>query len=47
MLGVFRGKMLTGTVGRPEYVAEAYLWFMRDAFMTGTVAFSDGGYLLV
>ena len=47
MLSLFKSKTLTGTVGQPEGVAEAYLWLMRDRFVTGTCAHSDGGYLLV
>jgi NAD(P)-dependent dehydrogenase (short-subunit alcohol dehydrogenase family) len=41
MLALFRSKTLTGTV------AEAYLWLMRDRFMTGACVHSNGGYLLV
>jgi NAD(P)-dependent dehydrogenase (short-subunit alcohol dehydrogenase family) len=39
-------KTMTGTIGRPEQVAEAYLYCMRDAFVDGTVLHSNGGYLL-
>jgi NAD(P)-dependent dehydrogenase (short-subunit alcohol dehydrogenase family) len=46
MLSLFKSKTLTGTVGQPEDVAEAYLWLMRDRFVTGTCVHSDGGYLL-
>ncbi|MCJ1367184.1 hypothetical protein MMC16_006316 [Acarospora aff. strigata] len=38
---------LTGEVGKPEDVAEAYLYFMRDRFVTGSMVSSDGGRLLV
>ncbi|OQV05516.1 hypothetical protein CLAIMM_10243 [Cladophialophora immunda] len=37
---------LTGTIGQPSQAAEAYLYYMRDAFVDGTVVHSDGGYLL-
>lgn len=43
----FKKRTLTGTVGRPEDVAEAYLYFMRDRFVTGRVLGTDGGRLLV
>ena len=47
MLSLFKSKTLTDTVGQPEDVAEAYLWLMRDRYVTGQVVHSDGGYLLV
>lgn len=37
----------TGRVGRPEDVAETYLWLMKDSNATGTVATSDSGAYLV
>ena len=37
----------TGQVGRPEDVAEAYLYAMKDRFLTGTMISTDGGRLLV
>jgi NAD(P)-dependent dehydrogenase (short-subunit alcohol dehydrogenase family) len=40
-------KLLTGKVGQVEDVAEAYLWFMKDGNVTGTVAKTDGGQLLL
>ncbi|KAK5656392.1 hypothetical protein OQA88_4773 [Cercophora sp. LCS_1] len=40
-------KVLTGRMGRVEDVAEAYLWVMKDGNVTGSVAGSDGGILLV
>lgn len=43
----FRKATKTGRVGRPEDVAEAYLYCMRDGFVTGTLVSSDGGRLLV
>jgi NAD(P)-dependent dehydrogenase (short-subunit alcohol dehydrogenase family) len=41
-----RKATLTGNVGAPEEVAEAYLYAMRDSFVTGQVLQSDGGRLL-
>lgn len=38
---------LLNRVGQPEDVAEAYLYFMKDKFATGTMVFSDGGKLKV
>ncbi|KAK1777690.1 hypothetical protein QBC45DRAFT_416206 [Copromyces sp. CBS 386.78] len=43
----FKKRTLTGTVGWPEDVAEAYLYFMRDRFITGRVLATDGGRILV
>lgn len=40
-------KLLTGKVGQVEDVAEAYLWCMKDGNVTGTVAKTDAGQLLV
>lgn len=42
----FRRGTLTGEVGRPEDVAEAYVWCMKDGFVTGQRLGSDGGALL-
>lgn len=39
----FKKASLTGEIGRPEDVAEMYLWFMKDANVTGTVASSESG----
>ncbi len=41
------GKALTRNAGQVEDVAEAYLWLMKDGNATGSVAGSDGGWLLV
>lgn len=41
-----RNATTTGEVGRPEDVAEAYLYAMKDRFLTGTIISSDGGRLL-
>jgi len=43
----FGSKILTGQIGRPEDVAECYLWLMKDKNVTGTVVQTDGGALLV
>lgn len=40
-------RVLTGRVGRPEDVAECYLWLMKDSNVTGVVASSDSGSKLV
>ncbi|RAH69236.1 oxidoreductase, short chain dehydrogenase/reductase family [Aspergillus aculeatinus CBS 121060] len=37
---------LVGEIGRPEEVAEAYVYLMKDRFVTGTVVHSEGGKLL-
>ncbi|KAB8071464.1 hypothetical protein BDV29DRAFT_179240 [Aspergillus leporis] len=37
---------LTGEIGRPEDVAEAYLYLMKDRFVTGALVHSHGGRLL-
>lgn len=46
MLQGFRERTLTDNVGRPEDVAEAYLYAMKDQFVTGKILESDGGSLL-
>lgn len=46
MVEGFRKGSLTGTVGRPEDTAEAYLYLMKDRFVTGQVISTDGGRLL-
>ncbi|PYH97841.1 oxidoreductase [Aspergillus ellipticus CBS 707.79] len=45
-LGVFRKGTLSGELGRPEDVAEAYVWCMKDRFVTGERISSDGGWML-
>ena len=47
MLEKYKKATLTGRLGRPEEVAEAYLYCMRDEFLTGTVISTEGGRLLV
>ena len=42
-----RGFSLLGEFGRPEDIAEAYAWIMKDRFANGTQVNSDGGRLLV
>lgn len=42
----FARQTLVGDVGMPEDVSEAYLYFMRDAFVTGQVVLTEGGLLL-
>ncbi|CZS91743.1 probable enoyl-[acyl-carrier-protein] reductase 1 [Rhynchosporium agropyri] len=44
---VISDKLPTGKVGKPEDVAETYLWLMKDTNVTGFVASSNGGDLLV
>ena len=46
VLEKMRKNTLTGTVGRPEEVAEMYLGLMKCAFVTGSVVGVDGGRLL-
>ncbi|KAH7025388.1 short chain dehydrogenase [Macrophomina phaseolina] len=43
----FAERTTVGRLGRPEDVAEAYLYLMKDYFVTGTLIASDGGTLLV
>ncbi|KAI0837756.1 hypothetical protein F5Y06DRAFT_63783 [Hypoxylon sp. FL0890] len=47
VLETYRKASTTGTVGRPEDLAEAYLYCMRDHYVTGTTIASNGGRLLV
>ncbi|RYN86743.1 hypothetical protein AA0120_g7874 [Alternaria tenuissima] len=42
-----RGASLLREFGKPEDIAEAYGWVMRDRFANGTVVNSDGGRMLV
>ena len=41
-----KGKCTTGAVGKPEDVAESYLYVMRDWNVSGSVIDTNGGYLL-
>lgn len=43
----FAADNLLGVVGKPEDAAEAYLYFMRDRFVTGQLLLTDGGRLLM
>ncbi|KAK8155357.1 hypothetical protein IWX90DRAFT_493749 [Phyllosticta citrichinensis] len=45
MKGVGEG-LLTGEVGRVEQVVEAYLWCLKDRFVTGEVVRTNGGALI-
>lgn len=47
MLEKVASETTVGAIGRPEDVAEAYLYSMKDRFVTGTVIESNGGRLLV
>jgi NAD(P)-dependent dehydrogenase (short-subunit alcohol dehydrogenase family) len=46
MLKIFRDSSTTGTVGKPEDLAESYIYLMKDEFVTGSVIESNGGALL-
>ncbi|KEY73181.1 hypothetical protein S7711_04147 [Stachybotrys chartarum IBT 7711] len=41
-----RRDVLTGRLGKPEEVAEAYIYLMKDSFATGTTLVTDGGALI-
>ena len=43
----FRSKTLVGTLGKPEDAAEAYLYLMKDNFITGSMIHTNGGTFLV
>lgn len=47
VLDMYSAKTLLGKVGRPEDTAEAYLYLMRDTFVTGITLLTEGGYLLI
>lgn len=44
---IFEAKMATGAIGQPEDVAEAYLYCMRDANITGSLISTNGGSLIM
>ncbi|KAK5052678.1 hypothetical protein LTR84_002544 [Exophiala bonariae] len=46
LVDAYVSKTLTGTIGRPEQVAEAYLFCIKDSFIDGTIVHTNGGYLL-
>ena len=39
----YEEETLTKRLGRPEDIAEAYIYIMKDCFVTGSILFSDGG----
>lgn len=41
-----KGKCTTGEVGKPEDVAESYLYVIRDRNVSGSVIDTNGGSLL-
>jgi NAD(P)-dependent dehydrogenase (short-subunit alcohol dehydrogenase family) len=43
----FKSKTLLGTLGKPEDTAEAYLYLMKDNFVTGSMIHTNGGFFLV
>lgn len=45
-LEMFRKASTTGTVGKPEDLAESYIYLMKDQFVTGSVIESNGGALI-
>ncbi|EFQ32757.1 short chain dehydrogenase [Colletotrichum graminicola] len=47
MVKGIEASMPTGKFGRVEDVAEAYLWLMKDRNVTGTVAATDSGIMIV
>lgn len=47
MMEHFKSKTTTGTVARPEDLAESYLYLMKDQFVTGAVIESNGGVVLM
>lgn len=47
LLKHFKDNTLTQEIGTPEDMSEAYIYAMKDAFITGTTILSDGGLLLV
>jgi NAD(P)-dependent dehydrogenase (short-subunit alcohol dehydrogenase family) len=47
MKEMFRSKTLAGKLGKPEDTAEAYLYLMKDNFITGSMIHTNGGFFLV
>ncbi|RAK98780.1 SDR family NAD(P)-dependent oxidoreductase [Aspergillus ibericus CBS 121593] len=47
VLQMFKEQSTTGTVARPEDLAESYIYLMKDQFVTGSIIESNGGALLV
>jgi NAD(P)-dependent dehydrogenase (short-subunit alcohol dehydrogenase family) len=46
IIAIYKEKALTGTVGKPEDLAEVYLSLMKNEFINGAEVSSDGGYLI-
>ncbi|KAJ5168868.1 uncharacterized protein N7482_004462 [Penicillium canariense] len=46
MLKMFQDASTTGTVGKPEDLAESYIYLMKDHFVTGSTIESNGGAAL-
>ena len=44
---IWKSKSLVKRLGRPEDTAEAYLYCMKDGFVTGSCIQTNGGYLLL
>jgi NAD(P)-dependent dehydrogenase (short-subunit alcohol dehydrogenase family) len=44
---MWKSKTLLGALGKPENTAEAYLYIMKDNFITGSMIDTNGGCLLV
>lgn len=46
VLESFRRDVITGTVGTPQEVAEAYIYSMKDTYATGSIIGTHGGRLV-
>ncbi|KAJ5922869.1 hypothetical protein N7516_010572 [Penicillium verrucosum] len=46
LLEAFECQTTVGKLGRPEDVAEAYIYVMKDHFITGSTIATNGGFLL-
>jgi hypothetical protein len=46
VLAGFRDRTLTKSVGTPEELSEAYIYFMRCSYATGSLVEVNGGTLL-
>lgn len=42
----FESKILFGAMGEPDDVSEAYIYLMKDKFVTGQIIRSDGGMMI-
>lgn len=47
LLKALESQTTVGCLGQPEDVAEAYIYVMKDHFITGSTIGTNGGYLLV